>query len=1317
MALFVFSIVNGQNTTRHLFEEFQNHPYRVQSPNVASIEKYGETTVSLYTGKPVINIPLYQVKDGNINFQISAGYNSAGFQPDARPGWVGSGWSILGGGVISRKVNDMPDEFVSISAITGSGIDLEQGYYYKKSLLNISNWNTVNGIKDISAGYGSADYIYDTEPDEFTFNVNGIHGKFFLDHLGKWRVQSDEYIKVEFTGTFADVAIVPTDGSVWSSSGMNPYNKYPKTFEGFTIITGDGTKYYFGYNSSAVEYSSSFFDQYTDIFIANAWHLTKIENVSGREVNFTYERDGFISQMYLRVGQVAEKVSGPGFLNTGCATTSLINPLDGFYHGMLISPVYLKTIETSSEKIEFITSVSSEMKYRQAIFDAKEDYWSDNRPFFPSGIEVYRDKFLPYLQRLPGQPDTYPECLNNLKWKKLNSIRVLSRQDLLADPVVSFQFNYINSANQRLTLGSIQEKGRDNVAKPPYVFSYQNLDNLPQYLYNRNDHWGFYNNTDAMLTDFTTYAALREPNISVAQYGIMNKITYPTGGSTLFEYEQHYYRKAVNDLRSDPLINYLDNKMAGGLRIRSIKNLDYDNTILTDKTYYYINGYNKVDPITSFPSSGVLTGQPKYYWEDFEYARSSNAPSLRISKTVFSSTSLVPGGTSDGGAHIGYSEVVEMNKDGGYTIHKFTNFDNGYPDESSLAALHVSVSSYMPYIDNSRLRGKLKSQTHFNSTGTKVQEVVNEYTLSTAFSNVRSIRVSSNYVCPGAFQILDKGSSYEFRTNPLLLTSSKERIYNAGATAYAEVIKTFTYDDYLNVKTIKTTASDGTINEIQRFYPYDFLTITSPVTTSPFLLGMKVLNLKNITAAVVEEKILVQDSETDPQMQIGGTLTQYNNLVPLVEEIYAYETAVPVSPVVPATVTNTAGVLTFTYDGHYKKQNKIEKYDDVGNVLEYKKINHESVSFIWDHYKRLSIAEVINASEQNIAYTSFEADNKGGWDFTGLNGVAGESFTGKKYYELAVGKNITSKLVDPALNYIVSYWSKAGVYTVSGSASHKTGRTIDGWTYFEHVVNLPATAVVISGEGEIDELRMYPVNAHMITRTYDPLIGITSECDPNNKVTYYEYDNFNRLIVVRNEDKNINSKYCYNYAGDVDDCGSIKYYNKEQKSVFSKTNCEPGTYPITFVYYIVDANTYSSTISAKHVEQFVINDITANGQSFANATSGCTTTVPVSCPIGMPSGVSLAGGPPFIMKYKNSAMIGLVLSLSSYTNGMTIATIPPNCRPSTSNYTFPFMVGDRKFQLLFETSGNVKIYLLEGDPIIGTFVLPIPQTIYYIIPL
>jgi YD repeat-containing protein len=89
------------------------------------------------------------------------------------------------------------------------------------------------------------------------------------------------------------------------------------------------------------------------------------------------------------------------------------------------------------------------------------------------------------------------------------------------------------------------------------------------------------------------------------------------------------------------------------------------------------------------------------------------------------------------------------------------------------------------------------------------------------------------------------------------------------------------------------------------------------------------------------------------------------------------------------------------------------------------------------------------------------------------------------------------------------------------------------WLSFDHgkwILNqqvYASNSMVLSGK--IDEVRIFPADAQMTTFTYLPLIGITSQMDPRGKITYYEYDEFNRLLIIRDQDRNVLKKYEYKY--------------------------------------------------------------------------------------------------------------------------------------------------------------------------------------------
>ncbi len=199
-----------------------------------------------------------------------------------------------------------------------------------------------------------------------------------------------------------------------------------------------------------------------------------------------------------------------------------------------------------------------------------------------------------------------------------------------------------------------------------------------------------------------------------------------------------------------------------------------------------------------------------------------------------------------------------------------------------------------------------------------------------------------------------------------------------------------------------------------------------------------------------------------------------------------------------------------------------------------------SLTNIYGYNNSILIAQIKNATADRVAYAGFESlDNNGYWSYSSSPSAIGGSITdpgrtGIKYYNLSSGNITRSSL--PAGNYFISFWS-TGIVNVSGSnyniIRQKNGTAINGWTYYEFLVNLSASnsTITLSGSNpiKIDEVRLFPENAQMLTYTYDPVIGITSETDINNITLYYIYDEFNRLRYIKDHRGNITKRYTYNF--------------------------------------------------------------------------------------------------------------------------------------------------------------------------------------------
>jgi YD repeat-containing protein len=109
----------------------------------------------------------------------------------------------------------------------------------------------------------------------------------------------------------------------------------------------------------------------------------------------------------------------------------------------------------------------------------------------------------------------------------------------------------------------------------------------------------------------------------------------------------------------------------------------------------------------------------------------------------------------------------------------------------------------------------------------------------------------------------------------------------------------------------------------------------------------------------------------------------------------------------------------------------------------------------------------------------------------------------------------------------------SGPYTVPFVMPNSRQYQID-YHYLSGGVWYPMTKaytnnIVLSDGSGIDEVRVYPTDAQMTTYTYNPLVGITSQCDPRNRITYYDYDSYSRLKDIKDNDGNIIKAYDFQY--------------------------------------------------------------------------------------------------------------------------------------------------------------------------------------------
>ena len=479
----------------------------IQSPTAASLGKFGETPVNYYTGQATVTIPLFNLESRHLAAPVALQYNGGqGIRVEETPGWVGMGWALEAGGVITRTMRGLPDDrqasgyLDSADELLGVWEDLAS-YESSASFLDGSGWSADVQAYIDKVNRGEAD----PEPDAFYFNFAGRSGQLVMESETEIYTIPNMPYKIE-----VDRGSVPAPGTT-STLG--------EAIREIAITIEDGTKYIFGttgVDQNGLEFTYFDFSGSTglvELAYVSSWYLTRIESAAGADaIDFSYTRqlvDGSPRHTH-QVKDFHEEYIPISLTTNACIadTPNTFAPVENYQH---LSSVYLTEIATDNG----MTAVFS----------------STNRTGYM-------------------EPD----------FRKLDKIEVKGRNNGL---IRSFDFTYDlkSEFSDRLLLTSVEEKGEGGAALiAPYTFSYYGEGEsltLPGRFSNDVDHRGYFNkagNTTDLSTvlyedpNGTPHSYLRgsrEPEEEAMKVGVLKTITYPTGGYTEFEYEGHLYGRYV----------------------------------------------------------------------------------------------------------------------------------------------------------------------------------------------------------------------------------------------------------------------------------------------------------------------------------------------------------------------------------------------------------------------------------------------------------------------------------------------------------------------------------------------------------------------------------------------------------------------------------------------------------------------------------------------------------------------------------------------------------------------------------------------------
>jgi hypothetical protein len=1215
------------------------------SPNAAALMKFSDIPVSPYTGTAEVTVPIYTVEGKGINVPVNLAYHTGGVKVKDEASWVGLGWALDAGGMVSRTIMDH-DDFGSTATYFTTQVPQLSGDIsisqpaQASGAPNLGPWffdffcnylvTTSAGTENLTEAFDTGNDQWDMEPDIFSYSFPGHSGKFIITRLGQIVMQKQDNIVIQCLNNGQSFTITDEQG-----------NNYYFTVQELTQTTGGAQP-------------------------VSSWLLSKVISQQHDSVMFTYASGGATASLAPDIYQAN---------NQYCAATQGFTQSNG-------SPTLYY-----NQTLQAIDWANGHMQF---AFDA-------SRSDLQGGYKL--DSILIYSKNAAGA-ETY------------------LKQD-------NFYYTYFNGSYPagtdtlefyRLKLDSVKEKS-GTAGLPPYSFVYNNVNpgnGSQKHGYNI-DHWGFFNgtaNTQFIPTVYVEYqpsnsaypspqyfsytGANRLPNLSFMQTFSLDQVTYPTGGSTVFQYGANDYDytnsapggtdgfsyiqlnsmdsiiniidhgttsgtinltnvypllpggssqtnvtiniafmyqnnyggtgeppfptvgsgkiqfnitgpgvNATADIASatcDPgspvctvsipltitgannttfswsgtiassidttvtysethvaityqvtnqMYNLLENNSfispASGLRIQSITNYKDAVTPISERTYSY-----------NYLQDKLGTGNPQQY----SYGRIMAFPSyVRYQSTststggvctqlsLFSSSNVPLTGVVQGNV-VGYDQVTEYQVDPitgvdiGKTVYSYYNSSD---TSRSYGGFRLPGTMAMGYNLNGLLRSKV-AYADYGGVYFKVDETDNYYhtTNRTVYYSPKYQYIFYNGSDGGGNNGLlctpDTAVNAQtlacfypsIKSEKILNDSTIHITYQQGDTTKSVISREYKYYDnpahYLLTRSMTVDSKGDTLVTRIR-YPQDYIPAGNNTWTGNTILDTMIG--RNIVTSTIEKQDSLYYPGSSTGYITGAQLSLYrilsanhNTIVP--DRTYKLDIQSPITNFQPFAISNN----TTTIDSRNRQMISFDAYDANNNIQQYTTTDQNPVTIIWDYNHVYPIAQAKNAVASDVAYTSFEADGTGNWTIGGTGYVTGSGLTGNQCYTISSGA-VTCGGLNTAQTYICSYWSTAGSLSVTGTTSINQGKTITigvaTWTYYEHTLT-GTGSITVSGGGNIDELRLYPKAAQMTTLTYSPLAGTATTCDMDNKVNYYFYDEYQRLLRIKDQDGNIIKTIQYHYA-------------------------------------------------------------------------------------------------------------------------------------------------------------------------------------------
>lgn len=465
--------------------EIQNSITFPKSPEAWAFEKYGNTNVNLYTGNPDIQIPLHTIQGRELSLPISLTYDASGIKVEQLATTAGLGWNLNVGGRISLMANGEPDG--SNTYTPASAVIRQQIALYSQNRTEFNSQQELDDYTDFVQRVASGQY--DTQLDYYSLNVLGI----------------SDYIVFDLE-TYEPMPLMNPRLKIIADKDVNGI------VEGWVITGDDGTQYFFGQESNSMETTHMIGNDVQGSYnigkdYVSSWLLKKIVSANKKdEYLFAYDEFNWLQNYNMANASSQSFRIDPITGNTDPPTTNYNVQLNYRVDQMAIANI-------SHNGVSMVT-----MEYGQ-----RDDIIFTNSS--GNALKKITADFQTHRKEIDFEQTYFGLVNSNNFWDKR----------LKLDGLIFTSFNKENNAY--------------DTEERKYYFEYINPFSVPAIISYSRDYLGYFNgkNNTSLIPTYNSGSinvSNRTPDITKSLNGTLNKITYPTGGSTVFEYGEH---SAINE--------------------------------------------------------------------------------------------------------------------------------------------------------------------------------------------------------------------------------------------------------------------------------------------------------------------------------------------------------------------------------------------------------------------------------------------------------------------------------------------------------------------------------------------------------------------------------------------------------------------------------------------------------------------------------------------------------------------------------------------------------------------------------------------------